>query len=389
MSVQTGTPTTAPAPERTYAAYSRPFWKRVVLSREFAVIVLLIGAFIFSRSQVDYFDGPQTLYYLFRDSAAILLLALPMTAIIITGEIDLSVASTVALTSVAFGMLHVDGGLSMPLAGLIAIGIGLLCGAFNGVLVAYVGLPSIAVTIGTMALFRGIASGLLGTESRTDFPDRWTDLAKQRIVEDQPYLMILIAFVVLAVLFVVMLHFSSFGRGIFEIGLNDEAAHFTGVDVARTKAILFVLAGAVAAFVGIYTTLVTGVARAENSMGLELQGDRGGAARRGVDLRRSRCAARRDRRRAAHRHHRAGDAPQRPDDQHHQHRHRDAPRALGDVHGPDRLGAGPVGPARAARLGHSHLPSSAYALRSRTRRRTASADGGCCRCTTRHARTKG
>jgi len=259
------------APARTYAAYARPFWQRVVLSREFAVVALLIAAFVYSQTQVDYFDSPQTLYYLFRDSAAILLLALPMTAIIVTGEIDLSVASTVGLTSVAFGMLSNDAGLPVGVAAVAAIVIGALCGAVNGVLVAYVGLPSIAVTIGTLALFRGIAAGLLGTESRTNFPDGWTDLAKQRIVEGQPYPVILLAFVVLALAFAWMLHFSTFGRGIYEIGLNDEAAHFTGVPVARTKAILFVLAGAVAGFVGIYTTLVTGVARAENSAGLELQ----------------------------------------------------------------------------------------------------------------------
>lgn len=263
------TPTTPTT--RTYAAYSRPFWQRVVMSREFAVIALLIAAIVYSRSQVDYFDGPQTMYFLFRDSASILLLALPMTAIIITGEIDLSVASTVALTSCVFGMLYVDAGLSMTVSAVLAIVLGAVCGAFNGFLVAYVGLPSIAVTIGTMALFRGIAAGLLGTESRTGYPDSWTDLAKERIFEDQPYPMILIPFVVLAIAFAVLLHFSSFGRGVFEIGLNDEAAHFTGVDVARTKAVLFVLSGSVAGFVGIYTTLVTGVARAENSMGLELQ----------------------------------------------------------------------------------------------------------------------
>lgn len=260
----------SPSVARTYAAFSRPFWQRVIFSREFAVIALLVAAVIYSRSEVAYFDGPQTMYYLFRDSASVLLLALPMTAIIITGEIDLSVASIVGLTSVAFGMLHNDAGMSATTAAVIAVGIGIACGAFNGFLIAYVGLPSIAVTIGTLALFRGIAAGLLGTESRTEFPEGWTDWAKQRIVEDQPYPMILIPFAVLAVVFALLIHFSPFGRGIFEIGQNDEAAHFTGVNVARTKAILFVLSGAVAGFVGIYLTLVTGVARAENATGMEL-----------------------------------------------------------------------------------------------------------------------
>lgn len=273
MSTLTPSPEAAPnspSIDRTYAAFSRPFWQRVVFSREFAVIALLIAAVLYSRSEVPYFDGPQTMYYLFRDSASVLLLALPMTAIIITGEIDLSIASIVGLSSVAFGMLHVDAGLSATVAALLAIGLGVVCGAFNGFLVAYVGLPSIAVTIGTLALFRGIGAGLLGTESRTDFPEGWTDLAKQRIVEDQPYPWILVPFVVLAIVFALVIHFSPFGRGIFEIGQNDEAAHFSGVDVARTKAILFILSGAVAGFVGIYISLYTGVARAENATGLEL-----------------------------------------------------------------------------------------------------------------------
>ena len=127
------------------------------------------------------FDGPLTLYYLFLDMAPILLIALPMTLIIVTGEIDLSVASVVGLSSVLVGILHQDAGMSIPAAALVAILVGAVCGAFNGFLVAYVGLPSLAVTIGTLALYRGIAVGLLGTKAVTDFPEKWTDLAKERI----------------------------------------------------------------------------------------------------------------------------------------------------------------------------------------------------------------
>ena len=135
----------------------------------------------------------------------------------------------------------------------------------------YVGLPSLAVTIGTLALYRGLAVGLLGTKAVTDFPENWTDLAKQRIVDG------------LTVpddrdpvrragrRLRVLLHFSSFGRGVFAIGLNDEAAHFSGVDVERTKFLLFVLAGAVSALAGIYYTLRFGSARGDNATGLELQ----------------------------------------------------------------------------------------------------------------------
>lgn len=257
---------------RSYPAYSRPLWRRALLTREFAVIALLIAVVFYSNANVPNFDGPLTMYYLFLDIAPILLIALPMTMVIITGEIDLSVASVVGLSSVLVGVLHQDAGLSIPVAGAIAILVGAICGAFNGFLVAYVGLPSLAVTIGTLALYRGIAVGLLGTKAVTDFPDKWTDLAKERIFGDgTSYPMILVPFVVLLVAFVWLLHFSTFGRGVYEIGLNDEAAHFSGVDVERTKFWLFVMAGAVSAFAGIYYTLRFGSARGDNATGLELQ----------------------------------------------------------------------------------------------------------------------
>ena len=145
-----------------------------------------------------------------------------------------------------------------------------LCGALNGFLVAYVGLPSLAVTIGTLALYRGIAVGLLGTKAVTEFTEKWTDLATGTI-GDSNWPLIVIPFAVLAVLFVLLLHFTTFGRGIYDIGLNSEAAHFTGVDVARTKLILFVLSGVVSAFAGIYFTLRFGTARGDNATGYELQ----------------------------------------------------------------------------------------------------------------------
>ena len=126
---------------RSYPAYSRPLWRRVLFTREFAVIALLVAVIFYSNNNVPNFDGPLTFYYLFLDIAPILLIALPMTLVIITGEIDLSVASVVGLSSVLVAQLHVDAGLSIPVAGLIAILVGALCGAFNGFLVAYVGLP--------------------------------------------------------------------------------------------------------------------------------------------------------------------------------------------------------------------------------------------------------
>jgi rhamnose transport system permease protein len=255
--------------DRTYAAYSQPLWWRTLLTRESAIIALTVAVILYSIINVPNFDGPLTLKFLLQDIAPILLIALPMTLVIITGEIDLSVASIVGLSSVLVGVLH-EGGMPIPAAALLALLVGVACGALNGFLIAYVGLPSLAVTIGTLALYRGIAVGLLGTKAVTDFTEKWTDLATGTI-GDSSWPLIMIPFAVIAVAFVLLLHFSTFGRGIYDIGLNKEAAHFTGVNVERTKFLLFVLSGVVSAFAGIYYTLRFGSARGDNATGLELQ----------------------------------------------------------------------------------------------------------------------
>ncbi|MEQ6902310.1 ABC transporter permease [Nocardioides sp. YIM 152588] len=261
----------AGAETRTYKPYARPLLLRWLLTREAAVIGLLVVVYAYAMLNVQGFDGPLTLYYLFLDMAPILLIALPMTLVIVTGEIDLSVASVVGLSSVLTGIFFADMGLPMAVAAVLAIACGALAGALNGYLVAYLGLPSLAVTIGTLALYRGVAVGLLGTKAITDFPDKWRDLFTERIVEGGSYPMVLVPIAVLAVVFALLLHFTSFGRGVFEIGLNDEAARFTGVNVERTKFLLFVLTGAVSAFAGIYYTLRFGNARGDNATGMELQ----------------------------------------------------------------------------------------------------------------------
>lgn len=254
---------------RTYRAHARPFWRRAVLTREAAIIGILLLVIVVSLATVRNFDSPLTVTYLLRDIAPILLIALPMTLIIITEEIDLSVASIVGLSSVTVGVLT-QSGWPFELAALAAIVVGLVAGAINGFLVTVVGLPSLAVTIGTLALFRGIAVGLLGTEAVTEFPETWTDVAKANI-PGTPLPLIMIPFVVLAIVFAVLLHLTAFGRSLYAIGLNKEAAQFSGIDVARTKFVLFVMSGTVSGFAGVYFTLLYSNARGENAMGMELQ----------------------------------------------------------------------------------------------------------------------
>ncbi len=261
--------TTAPAPVRTYRAHAHPLWRRALVNREAAVIGLLLIVIAVSLAVVPNFDSPLTVTYLLRDLAPILLIALPMTLIIITEEIDLSVASIVGLSSVMTGVLT-QAGWPFAAAALTAILVGSLAGVINGFLVTVVGLPSLAVTIGTLALFRGIAVGLLGTTAITDFPEFWTDLARDNI-PGTPIPLVMILFLVLAVGFAVLLHFTPFGRSLYAIGLNREAASFSGVDVGRAKFTLFVLSGTVSGLAGVYFTLVYSNARGDNATGMELQ----------------------------------------------------------------------------------------------------------------------
>ncbi len=265
-------PAPAPAPEtkeRRYLDHGQPLWRRILLTREMAIIGLLIVVIIVAAAVVPKFGTTVTLGFLLLDVTPILLIALPMTLVIITGEIDLSVASMVGLSSVIFGVLY-QAGLSIPTAALAALVVGAVGGMINGLLVTAVGLPSLAVTIGTLALYRGLAVGILGTTAVTNFPRYWTQLAKDRIGDTGiPIMMILVA--TLAVIFAVVLHFTPFGRGIYAIGLSAEAAQFSGVRVKRTKLILFVVIGIISALAGIYYTLRFGSSRGDNATGMELQ----------------------------------------------------------------------------------------------------------------------
>jgi rhamnose transport system permease protein len=144
-----------------------------------------------------------------------------------------------------------------------------VCGAFNGILVTRLGLPSLAVTIGTLALFRGLAFVVIGDESVTDFPSTWTDRAFGNFAGTFiPDTMVL--FAILAIGFGVLLHATPFGRSIYAIGANEEAAYFTGLRVKRIKLILFTLSGLVAGLAGVVITLRNSTAAANVGQGFEL-----------------------------------------------------------------------------------------------------------------------
>lgn len=198
----------------------------------------------------------------------IALMALPLSLIVITNEIDLSVASILGFSSSLLGLLW-DAKLPMPLAIALCLLVGALCGALNGFLIVRFRLPSLAVTIGTLALFRGFAYIILGDKAIADFPPEYTAFGIGVIPGTfipAPFGL----FIILAVIFWVLLHHSTLGRRLYAIGGNQTAARFSGVNLSRLKMGLYIASGAISALAGIVYTFRFSSARADNGTGFEL-----------------------------------------------------------------------------------------------------------------------
>lgn len=204
---------------------------------------------------------------LFQLSIEKIIVALIMTLIIINAEIDLSVGAMMGLSACAFGYLFATG-TPAGLACVIALGIGLLGGALNGYFIAYVGLPSLVVTLATLIGFRGMARVLVEDRGITDFPEWFDRLGQQGLVGDVP--LALIIFAVLFVLLYVVLQRSGFGRKTYLIGNNRDVATFAGIDTARHKLILFTASGAISALAGLLFAARVGAVRGDVANGFEL-----------------------------------------------------------------------------------------------------------------------
>jgi len=234
-----------------------------------SVLVLLLVAVAAGGSLAEPgFLSGSNLFYLGLDVGEIALMALPLTLVVVAGEIDLSIASILGLSSALIGFLW-NAGWALEVIFPTVVLVGAVAGLCNGLLVTRLGLPSLAVTIGTLALYRGLAFVVLGDQAVADFPAKYTRYGINPIPGTHvPYPIAL--FAVLAVVFALLLHTTPFGRAIFAIGANQEAAFFSGIRVKRIKLILYVLSGAMSSLAGIVYTLRFASARADNGTGLEL-----------------------------------------------------------------------------------------------------------------------
>ncbi|PVE50615.1 ABC transporter permease [Rhizobium rhizogenes] len=241
---------------------------KIRFTGEFFLALIAVALIIFGALTTPGFLTVFNLSQLAAGVSEKALIVLPMVLLIIAREIDLSVASILALASVVFGVLLTAGyPLWMSVAATVILG-GLL-GAFNGLFIVSLGLPSLVVTLGTMALFRGAAYVILGSGSINIFPDSFLAFGVDNIGETaipQTFL----PFLLLAPLFALVLQFTPLGRRIYALGASPEAALYSGISVNRIRLWLFVATGAACAIAGIVYTARLANARANNAVGMEL-----------------------------------------------------------------------------------------------------------------------
>ncbi len=234
---------------------------------ESLLLIILVVVVVFNITQSPVFLRTENLINLFSLHIEKIIVALVMTLIIINGEIDLSVASVMGLAACLMATLY-EQGTPMELAILVALGAGVLCGIFNGFWIAYIGLPSLAVTLAGLIGYRGIASMLVEDRSVTGFPEWFNALGQDALVGPLPLAMIVFFFLAVAVF--IALHYSGYGRYIYFIGNNLEAARYSGVRVKRIKLSLFVVSSTIAAVAGILFAARLGAVRSSTAEGFEL-----------------------------------------------------------------------------------------------------------------------
>jgi len=235
---------------------------------ETLLLAVALGIFLFNSFASPYFLNPWNLSdasFNFTEKAII---ALAMALVIIAGEIDLSVASIIAIASTAMGAAAAAGGDAWTLV-VVGLAVGVAAGAFNGFIVTRFRIHSIVVTIGTMSLFRGIAYVVLGDQVYREYPAGFEYFGQGYVWWVFSFEFVL--FLILAVIFGIVLHKTVFGRQVYAIGNNPVAAQFSGVRVDRVRFILFLLTGLMSGVAAILLTSRIGSTRPTIATGWELE----------------------------------------------------------------------------------------------------------------------
>jgi rhamnose transport system permease protein len=263
-------PTSSPAPlEPSGGVQAKAPWRWSHLWQrwESLLLVLLGLVMIVNGLLTPYFWDPANLGDSTFNFSAKGIIALGMALIILTREIDLSVSSIIALSSLAMGYAALAG---VGWFGLVLVGImtGAACGLLNGFLVIRFAVPSIAITLGTMSLFRGISQAVLGDQALTQYPSAFSELGQGYVFKYLP--IVFVVFLVLAALVGFVLARTRLGRNLYAIGNNPEAARYSGIPVNRYRLALFTLSGTLSGLASVFLTGYVSSTRPNIAQGWEL-----------------------------------------------------------------------------------------------------------------------
>ncbi len=233
----------------------------MVLGALLVVAVGCLGLF------TDRFLTVENLLNQARLMAEVALIALPMTLIIITGGIDLSVGSILGLCAILLGFAWKTLGLPLEFAIALAITAGTLAGCLNGLFITRMKLPPLIMTLATLALYRGLAEGLSQARSVRGFPEWFLMLGQGEILGVPTQLWILL---VAILLFWILLSRTVFGRSLHAIGHNETAARYSGIPVDRIKLIVYTLSGLLSALAAVIFVARVSTTRSDMGTGIEL-----------------------------------------------------------------------------------------------------------------------
>ena len=238
---------------------------RLVARWETLLLVAIFGVGVWSASISPFFLKRANLLDLLTPYTFIGLMAFGLAFVVIAGEIDISVISTLAVSVVCFAKIF-DAGVNIWVAALAGLGIATTLGLVNGVLVGVLNLPSLAITLGTLAAYQGLAFVVLGGGEVASFPPGFAKIGGGYIAGNQLPVALLVVLGT-ALTLGLLLHATRFGRYLFTIGSNREAARFSGIPVPRVRVTVFALSGLMAGIAGIVYTGYFGSARADAGTG--------------------------------------------------------------------------------------------------------------------------
>lgn len=241
--------------------------RKVGKSWEFILFLIIIMEFAIFASKNSKFLMPRVLFGSMNDIISICIISLFVTFVMITGGIDIQAGSIVGLSSIVLGVAWQDGGVNIWAASLIAMVIAGFCGALSGFFVAYCGVQPMVVTLGGSFLYSGIAllvSNLSATESYKGicgFPDSFLKLSKFKLFGIIPSQVII--FLILAVIAYLLLHKTRYGRQVFLVGVNRNAAEYSGIHAKLIIMSTYILSGISASIAGIVLTSYLGTAKSD------------------------------------------------------------------------------------------------------------------------------